>query len=139
MGFLMNKKIMGDVLSLIKGQNIDDVSLNGVTPSELFGLLENQGYSNEPIESNGWEHDFSVIFRKQGNPSLCYSGSWFGGYSAISIIEECEDTTERESDDDMVRRITGFSSMQAMMDVSDQTKRDIVELYESICGKSKAK
>lgn len=29
--------------------------------------------------------------------------------------------------------------MQAMMDASDQTKRNIAELYESICGKSKAK
>jgi hypothetical protein len=135
----MRKKIIDSVLLLLKGQDTDEVTLDGVTPSDLFDLLEKQGYTNDPIESNGWEHDFSVTFRKEGEVSLCYSGSWFNGYSAISIVEECEDTTERESEDDMVKRITGYPTMKAMMDASDQTKREINDLYESICGKSKAK
>lgn len=128
----MNKKVTDKVIALLDGQQTTEIALSGVIPAELFDLLEKQGYTHDPIESYGWEHNFSVTFQKDGAPSLCYSGSWFDGHSAIGI-QETNDTGNKETADETVRRITGYPSVQAMIDASEETKRSLAALHERIC------
>lgn len=52
--------------------NLSDTELN---PYTLWELLKNLGYEKEEIDSNGWQLDFSIEFKKEGFKNIVIEGT----------------------------------------------------------------
>ena len=52
-----------------------DFSDTRLNPYTLEKLLEELGYENNEMDTNGWQMDFWIYFTKDGCKTLCLSGT----------------------------------------------------------------
>ncbi|AUR85887.1 hypothetical protein NVP1081O_152 [Vibrio phage 1.081.O._10N.286.52.C2] len=57
------------------------------TPSEIVKRMEERGYSYE-METNGWQCDFWIEFRKDDCKVIQLNGCWYYGQAQMEWAEE---------------------------------------------------
>lgn len=71
-----------EFISLLEEEKIEELDLDltfkGISPMQLKELLEELGYEDMDLDTNGWEHDFWWYFnnpnKKGYAKKLCISG-----------------------------------------------------------------
>lgn len=61
------------------------MDLYDFTPDQIDKVLKSVGYSQDDIESNGWQHDFWIYYVSTSEtlPPLTVSGCWWDGTMQI--------------------------------------------------------
>jgi hypothetical protein len=68
--------------------NITTVDIKA-SPMDIEHFLKSKGFVQLDIETNGWEHDFTIPYEKD-NITINHRGSWYYGNSYLTIIQKKE-------------------------------------------------
>lgn len=58
----------------LKQKKIDDINLDELNPAKVEELLKELGYEQTDFDTNGWEMDFWITFKKPGEPNIIVGG-----------------------------------------------------------------
>jgi len=84
-----------EVLAFVANDESACVYLNGMAPSFIDGILSYLGYEQSYFDTNGWDWDFHVIYKKQNCKSISLGG---GGWNGSVYLEYYKDDTNYQED-----------------------------------------
>lgn len=82
------KKFINEVEANPKEYKEIDFTEKGINPFQLWTLLNELGYEDEPLEDNGWQLDFWVHFVKDDCVELVLYGTGITFEVGIHTAEE---------------------------------------------------